>query len=369
MKIVAIGLRGIPNVMGGIETHCQELYARWLEIDSSLDITVIARSPYISKDQVYKGVKVKPIWTLKSKLFETILHTFFSVLYAKFFLKADVIHLHAIGPGLFTPIIRLLGIKVVVTHHGADYNRKKWDKFAKLILRVGESLAVKFSNELIVVGETLTSELKLQHPIHANKITYIPNGVSISTEVSKGYNSSALLSDLLIKPKEYILFVGRLVPEKGVSDLIKAFNQSHTELKLVILGSTDHKDNYYQSLKNNASESIIFAGFRNGDDLKALFHNAKLFVLPSYHEGLPIALLEAIGHSLPVIVSDITPNQDVGLPKQCYFEVGNIDSLATKLASKSFEQFQVNWDEYRVKFDWVNISKKSLILVKRICKC
>jgi len=225
MKFVAIGLRGIPNVMGGIETHCQELYSHWLEEDSSLDITVIGRSPYIGPEKTYKGIKVKPIWSLKSKLFETILHTFLSVFYAKFNLRADVVHLHAIGPALYTPLARLLGMKVIVTHHGADYNRQKWSPFAKWLLRLGESFAVKWAHKVIVVGNSLTNELKRKYPTQASKIEYIPNGVSISTEIPDEFDSERLLAELTITSNKYILFVGRLVPEKGVSDLITAFNK------------------------------------------------------------------------------------------------------------------------------------------------
>ena len=118
MKICAIGLRGIPDVMGGIESHCQQLYPRMVEKGDS--VVVIARSPYV----------VVSVWTLKHKFLETFMHTFFAILYARIFVHPDVVHLHAIGPALFTPLARLLGMKVVVTHHGADYDRQKWNRLA-----------------------------------------------------------------------------------------------------------------------------------------------------------------------------------------------------------------------------------------------
>ena len=141
MKICAIGLRGIPDVMGGIESHCQQLYPRMVEKGDS--IVVIARSPYVSrKKYTYKGVEVVSVWTLKHKFLETFMHTFFAILYARIFVHPDVVHLHAVGPALFTPLARLLGMKVVVTHHGADYDRQKWNGLAKFILKSGEKITI-----------------------------------------------------------------------------------------------------------------------------------------------------------------------------------------------------------------------------------
>ena len=354
MKICAIGLRGIPDVMGGIESHCQQLYPRMVKNGAS--VTVIARSPYVEQDKyTYEGVDVISVWTLKHKFLETFMHTFFAIIYARIFVHPDVIHLHAIGPALFAPLARLLGMKVVVTHHGADYDRQKWNGFAKFILKLGEKMGVICGNKMFVVGKTLTERLKQQFPNHAEKIIYIPNGMlpSFSGDISPTF----LPKELAITSGYYILTVGRLVPEKGFHDLVSAYKQANTELKLVIVGDADHKDNYSSSLLCEASENIIFAGRRGGDELMALFKHARVFVLPSYHEGLPIVALEAISAGTDVLLSDIAPNLDVEAPSDSYFPVSDIKCLSEKISKLSDLDLKLDQIKFLEKFNWDSISQ------------
>ncbi|WP_018982686.1 glycosyltransferase family 4 protein [Salinimonas chungwhensis] len=361
MKLCAVGLRGIPNVMGGIESHCQQLYPRMAEAD--IDITVICRSPYVDKHvRNYKGVRLRSVWTLKHKFFETFLHTFLAIIYARIVVRPDVLHIHAIGPALFAPLARLLGMKVVVTHHGADYDRQKWNSFAKTLLKLGETLGIKFANKIIVVGQSLTTRLQNEHPAQAAKICYVPNGALTDVDASLG--ADKLPGDLDIKPGGFILTVGRLVPEKGFHDLAEAYRKSQSELKLVIVGSADHEDDYSRALINQASENIMIAGRRSGDELHALYKFARVFCLPSYHEGLPIVALEAIAAGTQVILSDITPNADIGLPDDCYFEVGNTDALAEKLTELSALNLQIDKARFLETFNWDNIAVEAAQIIK-----
>ncbi|MDW5285859.1 glycosyltransferase family 4 protein [Alteromonas macleodii] len=353
MKIVVIGLRGIPDVMGGIESHCQNIYPRMKSDD--FDITVIGRSPYLSKKtHEYEGVKVRSVWAVRNKFLETFLHTFIAIFYARLFLKPNVIHLHAIGPALFTPLARLLGMKVVVTHHGADYDRQKWNSFAKSILKFGEKMGVVFTQKMFVVGKSLTARLQEQYPKHAHKIHYVPNGMLPSfTGCSR---ESDLPSELNLISNGYIVTVGRLVPEKGFHNLINAYKNASTQLKLVIVGNTDHEDEYSMSLKAMASENIIFAGRRSGSELKALYQHAKVFVLPSYHEGLPIVALEAISSGTNVLLSNIVPNLDIEAPEDTYFEVGNEPMLTKKLNDLEVLNLFIDRDKFLTQFDWDKIA-------------
>ena len=368
MKICAIGLRGIPDVMGGIESHCQQLYPRMVKNDAS--VTVIARSPYVKqKKYIYEGVNVKSVWTLKHKFLETFMHTFFAIIYARIFVHPDVIHLHAIGPALFTPLARLLGMKVVVTHHGADYDRQKWNGFAKFILKLGEKMGVVFGNKMFVVGKTLTERLKQQFPNHADKIVYVPNGMlpSFSGEISPGF----LPQELSISPQNYVLTVGRLVPEKGFHDLVVAYKKANTGLKLVIVGDADHRDEYSVTLLKQANDNVIFAGRRGGDELKALFKHAKVFVLPSYHEGLPIVALEAISAGTKVLLSDIAPNLDIEAPTDSYFHVGDTSSLSNKISNIESLSLNMNQASFLQKFNWDQIAQStqdyiSALFVKKV---
>ena len=348
MKICAIGLRGIPDVMGGIESHCQQLYPRL--VAQGAEVTVLARSPYVPKEPYeYQGVKVRPVWAIRHKFLETFLHTFVAIIYARLFVHPDVIHLHAIGPALFTPLARLLGMRVVVTHHGADYDRQKWNGLAKTLLKTGEAMAIKFASKILVVGKSLTDRLQQENPKQAHKIEFVPNGALAD------FDNNVVLSDLHatgldIEAQNYIVTVGRLVPEKGFHDLVQAYLLTDIAQKLVIVGSTDHQDEYSRDLLNKASDRVIFAGRREGAQLKALYKFAKLFVLPSYHEGLPIVALEAISADTPVLLSDIMPNLDIELDAENYFKVGDHANLAQKLqreiprAPKAAILDKYNWD-------------------------
>ncbi|MCQ8847224.1 glycosyltransferase family 4 protein [Alteromonas stellipolaris] len=363
MKICAIGLRGIPDVMGGIESHCQQLYPRMVKAGAS--VTVIARSPYVKeKKYSYEGVDVVSVWTIKHKFLETFLHTFISIIYARIFINPDVIHLHAIGPALFTPFARLLGMKAVVTHHGADYDRQKWNSFAKGLLKTGERWGIKCANRMFVVGKSLTQKLQKEYSKQSDKIVYVPNGMlpSFTGDIS----SEFLPKELGLTPGKYILTVGRLVPEKGFHDLVEAYSQSNTNLKLVVVGSADHKDEYSESLLKQQSENIIFAGRRSGNELHALYKHARVFVLPSYHEGLPIVALEAISAGAEVLLSDISPNLDIEAPKDSYFPVGNLSSLSQKLSCINSLELDIDREIFLSNFNWDKIAASTLKFTETI---
>lgn len=349
MKIAVVGLRGIPNIMGGIESHCQQIYPRIANED--VEITVIGRSPYLEKRKTeYKGVSIVGLWAIQNKFLETFLHTFIAIIYTAIFIRPDVLHIHAIGPAIFTPFARLIGLKVVVTHHGADYDRQKWNALAKFILKTGEKMACRFANKVIVVGRSLTLELQNRYSKRKRNIVFIPNG----TLANFGFDcvASDLPKDLSVLSDGYILAVARLVPEKGLHDLIKAFNQSVTSYKLVIVGDADHDDEYSQQIKKEASGKVVIAGRRSGIELQSLYKFARVFVLPSYHEGHPIVALEAISAGTKVILSDIQPNLDIALQTDCYFKVGDVDSLTNKLNNLDELNLHVEQSEFLARYDW-----------------
>ncbi|MEQ3648109.1 glycosyltransferase family 4 protein [Alteromonas sp.] len=357
MKVAVVGLRGIPNIMGGIESHCQNLYPRMVK--QGYYITILGRTPYLHEPEYdYDGVKVKGVWAFKSKFLETFLHTFVAIIYAGIVLRPDVVHIHAIGPALFTPLARLFGLRVVVTHHGADYDRQKWNRFAKTILKAGELMGIKFANSIIVVGRSLTSKLKLKYPKCSEKIQFIPNGTLVG--FSDNVTEQDLPSDLGLVPENYILAVARLVPEKGIHDLIEAFKLSNTALKLVIVGDADHGDEYSQKIKSSANQNIVIAGRRNGAALSSLYKYCGLFVLPSYHEGHPIVALEAISAGSRVLLSDILPNKDIDLQNDCYFPVGDITSLANKITNLPPLNLSVDKATFLAKYDWNSIATETM---------
>jgi glycosyltransferase involved in cell wall biosynthesis len=363
MKVAVLGLRGIPNIMGGIESHCQNLYPRMVK--QGHEVTIIGRSPYLPEDVYdYEGVNIKGLLAFKNKFLETFLHTFLGIFYVALFVRPDVVHIHAIGPALFTPLARLLGLKVVVTHHGADYDRQKWNRFAKRILKTGERMGIHYANATIVVGRSLTQKLKLEYPNSSEKIQFIPNGTLV------GFSDDAavqdLPSDLGLKPQRYILSVSRLVPEKGIHDLIEAFKLTDSSLKLVIVGDADHGDEYSENIKKNASDNILIAGRRSGPALASLYKYCGVFVLPSYHEGHPIVALEAISAGSKVLLSNILPNKDIDLHDDCYFPVGDISALSSKLNNLANLALNVDKATFLAKYDWNSIARDTMAAYLKI---
>ncbi|HEY3149979.1 MAG TPA: glycosyltransferase family 4 protein [Dongiaceae bacterium] len=356
-KICVVGLRGIPGVMGGIESHCEQVFPRLKALSQRYDITIIGRKPYIADAAYdYRGVHVVPLPAVKNKYLEAITNTALAVLYAHFVLRAQIIHIHGIGPALFGPLVRMLGMKLVVTHHGQDFERKKWNGFAKAVLRLGERCATAAANRLIVVSKSVTEELRNRHPGLDSRIDYIPNGATEFLETDREEDVRAVLGQFGLEPGRYILGVGRLVPEKGFHDLIEAFEAANPDCKLAIAGAADHEDDYSRSLLRHAGDRVRFCGFVSHGVLRVLYRNAALFVLPSSHEGLPIAALEAANLDVPVLLSDIRPNLDIELAPANYFPVGDVGALGRKLLA-SYDAFRVDRDAIARRFDWTRVSE------------
>lgn len=354
MKIVVTGTRGIPNIMGGVETHCEELFPRIAA--KGFDVTVIRRSSYVrDKLTEWKGVKLVDIESPKKKSFEAIIHTFRAINEAKR-LGADILHIHAIGPALLVPYAKMLGMKVVFTHHGPDYDRDKWGFAAKTMLKLGERMGCMFADEVIVISDVIRNLIKRKYN-RTKHVHLIYNGVS-QPEIC-GYPE--YFQKLGIEKGKYILGMCRLVPEKNLHHLIEAYvkvreQMSDTDIKLVLAGDTDFEDDYSRSLKEMASKnSVVLTGFIKGRKLHSLLTNCRCYCLPSSHEGLPIALLEAMSYGVKVIVSDIPANLEVGLDKEDYFPVGDVDALAEKLKTVIQQPLQhIVYD--MKKYDWEKIA-------------
>lgn len=355
-----LGLRGFPNVQGGVEKHAEELCP--LLVALGCEVEVIVRPGYqpVSHGAQWKGVKFIRLWAPKHKSLEAIIHTFLGVCYAGW-KRPDVLHIQAIGPALMVPLARLLGLKVVVTHHGPDYDRQKWGGFAKSMLELGEKLGMCWSNARIVISDVIRKLVQTKYGLDSY---LIPNGVQIPELL----NSTTTLAQFDLQAGRYILLVSRLVPEKRHLDLIQSFiNAKLSDWKLVLVGASDHPDDYVIQLKHVVSNTpnVVMTGYQSGDGLRELYSQAGIFVLPSSHEGLPIALLEALSYGLPVIASDIPANLEVGLPAHHYFPLGEIDEMAQKLiAFTSVQQDEAGKQQRRewVKqaYDWNEIALKTL---------
>ncbi len=337
MRICAIGLRGIPDVMGGIETHCEHLYPRLANMDDKLDITVIGRSGYVRPGR-FGNVRVLSLWAPRRKALETLIHTPLAILYARLFLHPHVVHLHAIGPGFFTPMARLLGFRVLATHHAADYDRPKWGRFGRWFLKTGENMIARFANDVICVSNTIEAGLAAEHPSRKQHYVTIRNGAP-PHPVGAAAPASDILQTLGVKTGGYVLAVGRLDATKGFHDLIRAFRlAAPVGLKLVIAGGGQDGDAYAAGLKAKASDDVIFAGALPAAQVRRLYTNAALFVHPSHLEGFPLVVLEAVAADVPLLVSRISPHLELGLDPTSYFDAGAVDQLAKRLSEGNFDR-------------------------------
>jgi len=360
-RVMMLGLRGVPNLQGGIEKHVemlgQELAVRgW-------DVEVLGRRQYMAEKGVsaWRGIRITPLWAPKSVLLEAFVHTFCGVCYAAI-RRPDILHVHAIGPGLLVPLARLLGLKVVLTHHGYDYDREKWSPTAKRILKLGERLSMIFANARIAVSRDVAETMTRRY---GTGIAHIPNGVTVRPSLV----GKATLDRFGLQRRRYIVMVARFVPEKRQTDLIAAFGKlKQTGWNLVLVGGADHSGTAYaREIEAMAARvpNVVLTGFQSGEDLAALFSQAGLFVLPSLHEGMPISLLEALSYGLPVLASDIVANHEVDLPPEDYFPAGDVEALTEALARKIAEPFGQENALKRIRevektYAWSSITRSTL---------
>lgn len=357
MKVFVTGTRGIPHIMGGVEAHCEALMPRLAAM--GLDLTVVRRTGYVPANAPHgewEGVKLLDLPSPHQKWLEAFLHTFRAVREARR-RGADVVHIHAIGPALAVPLAKWLGLKVVFTHHGFDYDRAKWSRPARWALRWGERCGCRWADRVIVISEMIRTHVAKRHG--RTDVALIPNGAPKPCPT----DDPALFARLGIHKGGYLLSACRFVPEKNLHHVVEAFARLRGEvpavregrIKLVLAGDADFQDAYATQLKARArEEGIVLPGFLNGPPLQALLTGARGYVLASSHEGLPIALLEAMAYGLPVAVSDIAPNLEVALPAECYFPTGDIPALAARLkallavdapARVAYDMRKYDWDE------------------------
>lgn len=331
LKIAMIGHKRIPSREGGVEVVVEELSVRLVEKGYRVD--AYNRSGYHvsgkeygnSKKKYYKGIRVIVIPTFKNGKLNAIVYSFLASLRALFG-GYDVIHYHAEGPCATLFIPKIFGIRVVATIHGLDWQRAKWGNFASLVLKFGERMAARHADEVIVLSRNVQ---KYFEDTYGRKTRYIPNG--IARPQIQGVREIA--DKFGLEKDGYILFLARLVPEKGLHYLIEAFMQLETDKKLVIAGGSSHSFEYMKNIKKVAAKDqrIIMTDFVQGRVLEELYSNAYLFVLPSDVEGMAISLLEAMSYGNCCLVSDIKENLEVVEDKAVSFRRGDVRDLRDKL--------------------------------------
>lgn len=357
---------------GGIEIVVKELCTRMA--NDGYEITCYNRSGHhVSGSEFdrterteYKGIRQKYVPTIEKKGLAAVSSSFFAALYCAFG-KYDVVHIHAEGPAFFAWLPKLFKKRVIVTIHGIDWQREKWKSgFGSKFIRQGEKNAVKYADEIIVLSKGVQNYFQ---KTYGRTTHFIPNGVS-RPEVK---DANLITEKFGLIKDDYILFLGRLVPEKGIRYLIEAFKDITTEKKLVIAGGSSDTDEFTAELKNMAKDDrrIIFTGFVQGQMLDELYSNAYIYTLPSDLEGMPLSLLEGMSYGNCCLVSDIPECTEVVEDKALIFKRSNVNDLRKTLQEACDHPEMVMKlksqaaDFICEKYNWDEVVKETMKLYRR----
>lgn len=383
MRIAMLGHKRIPSREGGVEIVVEELSTRMAAL--GYEVTVYNRKGShvagIGNEQKeygenydYKGVLVKTAFALPQKSLNAIVYSFFATIEACFS-GADVVHFHAEGPCAMIPLAKMFRKRCVATIHGLDWQRSKWGGFATKFLLFGEKMAAKHADKVIVLSEGVRQYFQ---DTYGRETIVIPNGISrpefqLPAVISQKYE---------LKGNDYLLFLARLVPEKGVHTLLEAYQKSGVTIPLVIAGGSSHSSEYCQRIEsmaeqinktakqNRTEQKVILTGFVQGKELEELYSNAMLYILPSEIEGMPLSLLEAMSYGNICLTSDIPENTDVTEGYGFSFVSGDVDSLAEKLSElcndidslRNKEQYTRESIQNFIlgKYNWDDVTKRTL---------
>lgn len=360
VRVTMLGIRGFPDVQGGVEKHAEKLSCALAELGCRVE--AIVRSGYVAKTRAatWRRVKLSRIWAPRVTGLEAFVHTFLGVARAAFD-RPDILHIHAIGPAFFTPLARALGLRVVVTYHSLNYEHKKWGRVARSVLRLGEWAGMAFANGRIAVSEGLAQQMARTYRV---AVSAIPNGIDKPPTV----RSTTLLHACGLCAERYALTVARIDETKRQLDLIAAYARLDApEWKLALVGGADYSGSYACAVAEAVRKTpgVVLLGHQTGEALAQLYTHAGVFVLPSSHEGQPIAVLEAASFGLPVVLSDIPAHRELALPRTRYFSVGDIATLAKHLeavfAAPAVEKLNaVEHARLMARHDWHTIAQRTL---------
>lgn len=375
LKIAMLGHKRIPSREGGIEIVVEELSTRMVKVGHS--VTCYNRSGHhvsgkefdARMGKEYKGIHLKSVPTIERKGLAAVTSSLFASLSSSLG-KYDVVHFHAEGPAAFCWLPKLFGKRVVVTVHGLDHQRAKWAHgFGSKYILFGEKMTVKYADEIIVLSKGVQ---RYFNDTYGRKTVFLPNGVNRP----KNKEAELITKKFGLKKDSYILYLGRIVPEKGEHYLVEAFKTVDTDKKLVIAGGASDTDDYMEKLKALAvgDERIIFTGFVQGRLLEELYSNAYMYVLPSDLEGMPLSLLEAMSYGNCCAVSDIEECTEVVGDKAIVFKKSDVADLREKLQKCCDDTEMV--EKYRgeavdficQKYDWDEVTWKTVRLYREKSK-
>ena len=370
LRIAVFGQKRLSRE-GGVEIVVKELCTRMAR--QGCQVTCYNRSghhvsgaEYDDIDNAnYEGIRQKYVPTIEKKGIAAVSASAFAALYSAFG-KYDVVHIHAEGPAFFSWLPKMFGKRVVVTIHGVDWQREKWQSgFGSKFIRQGEKNAVKYADEIIVLSKGVQDYFK---EAYGRETHFIPNGVN-RPQIRK---ANLITEKFGLKKDSYILFLGRLVPEKGIRYLVEAFKNVRTDKKLVIAGGSSDTDSFMAELKELAKgdNRILFTGFVQGAMLDELYSNAYIYTLPSDLEGMPLSLLEAMSYGNCCLVSDIPECAEVVEDKALIFKKADVQDLQEKLQDACDHPERVDAHKKQAadfickKYNWDEVVKETMKLYR-----
>lgn len=372
--VCMLGHKRIPSREGGVELVVEELATRIVK--KGFSVTCFNRKGHhvsgnsFDNNEVnnheYKAIKLKTVFAIDFKGLAAITSSLFGSVKATIG-KYDIIHYHAEGPCLFMWIPKLFGKKCVATIHGLDHQRAKWGRLARFCILLGEKVAVKYADEIIVLSNSARDYFK---ETYNRDTVVIPNGVN-SVEVIP---ANIIKTKYNLEKDSYILYLGRIVPEKGISYLLDAFSKVQTQKKLVIAGGPSDSEDFFNYVRSRGTSDkrVIFTGFVQGQELAELYSNAYVYVLPSDLEGMPLSLLEAMSYGNCCLTSDIAECTEVTEDKAFYFKKSNVQELQDKLQylcnhNEVVMQYKNKASEFICnKYNWDSITEETLRLYKKV---
>ena len=368
INIVILGHKRIPSREGGIEIVVEELATRMAAAGHNVTCLnragkhVSGKEYEVADRKEYKGVRIRKVPALDKKGLAAMTASVTGAIAAAFG-RYDVVHFHAEGPCAMLWLPKLFGKRCIATVHGLDHQRAKWGRFARSYIMLGEKCAVKYADEIIVLSKGVQQYFR---DTYGRETVFIPNGVSRpelreANEITERFD---------LEKDSYILFLGRLVPEKGITYLIDAFKTVKTDKKLVIAGGSSDTEAFAQELKERAAgdDRIVFTGFVQGRTLEELYSNAYLYTLPSDLEGMPLSLLEAMSYSNCCVTSDIEECAAVTGDHGLTFPRSDVTALAALLQKlcdepRTVEHYQkISRDYITRKYNWDDVTDRTLEL-------
>jgi len=366
MRIAMLGHKRMPSREGGVEIVVEELSVRMAA--KGHEVTCYNRSGHhvsgkefnTARQKKYGGVRLITVPAIDVKGLAAMTASLFASVRAAFG-RYDVVHFHTEGPCATLWLPKLLGKKCIVTVHGLDHKRSKWGRFARTYILLGEKVAARFADEIIVLSQGVKDYFL---KTYERETRLIPNGLPQLTRRA----AKIITEKYGVRADDYILYLGRITPEKGIRYLIEAFRRVDTDKKLLIAGGESDSADYFRELKALAAgdERIIFTGFVQGQELEELYSNNLVYVLPSDLEGMPLSLLEAISYGSCCLVSDIPENSDVAGCCGMTFRRGDVQDLADKLTALVSDPAQVArcrqaaMDQQSCRCTWDDVVRRTL---------